>query len=201
MPSPWPSSRRAPTRDNGRVSDPDGDPNRSTDGLLPKPPFRVLSAALMAYYVGVFAEALTVVRERLSADGELEQPTPLLCRSLNHLCAVYCVEMALAVYAGWCAMAGGWTRSEIWLHHGLYVVAVQLNLQLGCFARWADAGTVSLLTAANEAALVYVGLGAPAWVSSGRRLFGFSIILCARRPRAGQRARGRALLSLAGGPR
>ena len=155
--------------------DADGDPDADVTQLLKRPPHISLSILIFAVYAFIFFEALGTAADRLSGAA---QPSDMLIRSLHHLCGIYTIELLLAACCRWCVMAGGWTLSEIGTHHGLYVVAVLLNLQMpAATATWADALIVSLLTAANEAGLVLVASGAPKWFASCRRLYGFSIVL------------------------
>ena len=100
--------------------------------------------------------------------------------SLHALCAVYMVELILSL-VGYCAMSGGWTVRELFIHHGLFTVAVIWTLNGDAADRFAPALAVSLLTAANEASLVAHVLGTPDRVAPLRRLYGFSVItaLCA----------------------
>ena len=93
---------------------------------------------------------------------------------------VYTVELILSL-VGYCAMSGGWTVRELFVHHGFFTLAVIWTLNGDAADRWAPALAVSLLTAANEASLVAHVLGAPDRIAALRRLYGFSIIaaLCA----------------------
>ena len=156
-----------------QTPDADGDPD-ATSARLQRPPFVSLSVLVFAAYSAIFVEALACAADNVAGV----QPNEQLLQTLHHLCAIYAFEILLAALCGWCVMAGGWTLSEIAIHHGLYVLAVMLNLQIpGATVAWADALVVSLLTAANEAALVLVASGAPKWFASCRRLYGFSIVL------------------------
>ena len=150
---------------------------------------RWLSLCVLSAYFFVFAEAIVVISGPVSTltmtlTLTLDQAErDFLIRVVHHLSAVYLLELALAAFAGVCTMAGGWTRLELLLHHGPYIVAVMMVIHApgqydpNRVEHWWPAMATSLLTAANEALLIVEALEAPAWVGKARRLYGFSIIL------------------------
>ena len=133
-----------------------------------KPAPRWLSVLLVVAYSAVFSAGV-----RVAFASGVHAGTPPLRLALHALCTVYAVELLLSLQ-NLCAMAGGWTFRELLFHHGLYIAGVQVLIIND--DRWAPALAVSLLTAANEAALIAEALGAPPAIAALRRLYGFSIV-------------------------
>ena len=144
-----------------------------------QPPLRWLCWLILIAYIAIYFAGLRVAWLAISVGGVHAHWRPLRL-SLHALCTVYTVELILSL-VGYCAMSGGWTVRELFIHHGFFTLAVIWTLNGDAADRWAPALAVSLLTAANEASLVAHVLGAPDRIAALRRLYGFSIIaaLCA----------------------
>ena len=72
-------------------------------------------------------------------------------------------------------MAGGWTCSELCMHHAPYMLAVSWCCTYGAHAeRWAPALAISLLTSANEGMLVAERVSPT--LARARRVYGFCVI-------------------------
>eukprot|EP00747_Dinoflagellata_sp_TGD_P168601 gnl/TRDRNA2_/TRDRNA2_195373_c0_seq1.p1 gnl/TRDRNA2_/TRDRNA2_195373_c0~~gnl/TRDRNA2_/TRDRNA2_195373_c0_seq1.p1 ORF type:complete len:223 (+),score=34.82 gnl/TRDRNA2_/TRDRNA2_195373_c0_seq1:72-740(+) len=150
--------------------------------FLPAPPYKWISWAILAAYLGVFVETICVMLSQEIPEPWHATSDPygdgdaVLVRTLMHLCGIYLVEVLLAVGPGWCAMSPGWTSFDVSIHHVPYMCAVALGIYLGAVPRWRWVARISLLTSLNEGMFIAYALGAPSWTSKVRRLYGFSIV-------------------------
>ena len=146
--------------------------------VIPQPA-TLVSSLVMAAYCVVFVEAVWLCCHWTTDPAGWEGGRqPGLRPAAIRLCCIYMFEVAMALGAGRCAMAG-WTRFDILVHHVPYATAVLFCIFLpgDHVPRWAPAMLASLLTAANEALLVFIAMRDSALVGKLRRLYGFSIVL------------------------
>jgi len=141
-------------------------------GVLPRPPYPVISWCVLIAYTVIFAEALwmlTFLHEDVRRANHAQSVT---CQ----MCVIYAVESVFALGPGWCAMEG-WTCKNVLVHHGPYILAVCLGVLLGLYDRWWLVAWITCFTACNEGLLIVIALGAPEWVAKLRRIYGFTVIL------------------------
>jgi len=174
---------RAAMSEQSKPAQPENGKVKKERKELPSPPYVWISWLILAAYFFVAIEgALACVsypwHKATSASEHFpgDEVYGKVVSAQLHLCILYLVESALAAGPGWCAMAPGWTRSELLAHHVPYVAAVAIAFLFGCAPRWVAPMCAVLLTPVNEGLFIVQSLGGPEWLAKVRRVYGFCVV-------------------------